>query len=235
LNVKRIIPAGNNGSLWVEANGRMRRYHRQQWVAESEGWRRELAALPALRFVRGDPKGGLWAAASPASNLGLIQPNCGRGRDGTLWFGMENSVAGVHPDRGRINARSPTVVLEEIRVNEKPVWPARVAAVRYAAALTAQPAALQGHWQQGNCPATLREPGHRKVPSQTHLRKAPRSLAHRGGGSLCGLARYPRRPALTAAGEARAHSSGQAWTTPWGRVGARVNAAATETAGHPTK
>ena len=72
LNVKRIIPTGNNNSLWVEANGRMRRYCGQQWVAESEGWKRELSGISRLQFAYGDPKGGLWAASGLANSLGLF-------------------------------------------------------------------------------------------------------------------------------------------------------------------
>ena len=72
LDVKRIIPTGNNGNLWVEANGRMRRYLNQQWIAESPGWQRDLGRVSGLQFVRGDSQGGLWAATTPASNLGLV-------------------------------------------------------------------------------------------------------------------------------------------------------------------
>jgi signal transduction histidine kinase/ligand-binding sensor domain-containing protein len=68
LDVRRIVPSGAS-NLWVEANGRMRRCAGRQWVAESEGWNRELGKLVSLRFLHGDPEGGLWAAAG---DLGLI-------------------------------------------------------------------------------------------------------------------------------------------------------------------
>jgi signal transduction histidine kinase len=68
LDVKRIIPSGT-GSLWVEANGRMRRCAGRQWVAQSEGWQSELGKLISLRFLHGDAEGGLWSAVG---DLGLI-------------------------------------------------------------------------------------------------------------------------------------------------------------------
>ena len=68
LDVKRIVPSGG-GNLWVEANGRMRRCAGRQWLAESEGWNRELGRRTSLHFVHGDREGGLWAGAG---DLGLI-------------------------------------------------------------------------------------------------------------------------------------------------------------------
>jgi signal transduction histidine kinase len=68
LDVKRIVPSGG-GNLWVEANGRMRRCARRQWLAESDGWNRELGGWTSLQFVQGDREGGLWAGAG---DLGLI-------------------------------------------------------------------------------------------------------------------------------------------------------------------
>ena len=68
LNVKRIIPSGDS-NLWVEANGRMRCCAGRHWLAESEGWNRELGRRATLRFLHGDSDGGLWAGAG---DLGLI-------------------------------------------------------------------------------------------------------------------------------------------------------------------
>lgn len=68
LDVKRIVSSGKD-DLWVEANGRMRRCAGRQWVAESEGWGRELGKLNSLRFLHGDAEGGLWSAVG---DLGLI-------------------------------------------------------------------------------------------------------------------------------------------------------------------
>ena len=68
LDVKRIVSSGGS-NLWVEANGRMRRCAQRRWLAESEGWNRELARRTSLHFAQGDHEGGLWAGAG---NLGLI-------------------------------------------------------------------------------------------------------------------------------------------------------------------
>lgn len=68
LDVKTIIPSGAS-NLWVWANGRMRRCGGRQWVAQSEGWDREMAPPRTLRFLHGDAEGGLWAAAG---DRGLI-------------------------------------------------------------------------------------------------------------------------------------------------------------------
>jgi signal transduction histidine kinase len=68
LDVKRIVPSGG-GSLWVEANGRMRRCAGRRWLAESEGWDREIGRRTSLHFVQGDREGGMWAGAD---HLGLI-------------------------------------------------------------------------------------------------------------------------------------------------------------------
>ncbi len=68
LNVRRIIPAGGS-NLWVDANGRMRCCQGRQWVAESEGWDREMSGRRSFRFFLGDRDGGFWTSAG---DLGLI-------------------------------------------------------------------------------------------------------------------------------------------------------------------
>lgn len=68
LNVKRVISSGSR-NLWVEANGRMRRCAGRRWLAESDGWNRELGHETSLNFVQGDREGGLWAGVG---SLGLI-------------------------------------------------------------------------------------------------------------------------------------------------------------------
>jgi signal transduction histidine kinase/ligand-binding sensor domain-containing protein len=67
INVRRIVASGA-GSLWVEANGRMRRCAQRQWLAESEGWNRQMTGV-SWRFLHGDAEGGLW---SGAGDMGLI-------------------------------------------------------------------------------------------------------------------------------------------------------------------
>ena len=69
LSVKRMIAVDNHG-VWVEANKRMRRCEGRRWVAESEGWVRELGNSATLRFVCRDGRGGLWAGQA---GLGLMR------------------------------------------------------------------------------------------------------------------------------------------------------------------
>jgi signal transduction histidine kinase/ligand-binding sensor domain-containing protein len=67
LKVKRIVPSA--GGVWVEANGKMRRWAAGKWDGESQAWEREMGELPVLRFAHGDGEGGLWAGVG---DLGLI-------------------------------------------------------------------------------------------------------------------------------------------------------------------
>ncbi|MGN6644496.1 MAG: ligand-binding sensor domain-containing protein, partial [Verrucomicrobiota bacterium] len=67
LSVKRIVSAGS--SLWVEANGRMRRLSNSHWVAESKAWNGELSQVGRLNFLQGDRTGGLWGSLP---DLGLV-------------------------------------------------------------------------------------------------------------------------------------------------------------------
>jgi signal transduction histidine kinase len=89
LNVNRIVPSGGD-TIWVEANGRMRRCAGRQWLAESDGWNRELGGGTTLRFVQGDSEGGLWAGAG---DLGLIHVAAdGAFQRLTTWDGLPSNA-----------------------------------------------------------------------------------------------------------------------------------------------
>jgi len=66
----------------------------------------------------------------------ISQPNCWRARSGALLFAMANSVAVVDPEQVHINPATPTLTLEELRANEKTIWPTSPGAI-----LTAPPLA----------------------------------------------------------------------------------------------
>src|SRR5262249_113944 len=66
----------------------------------------------------------------------ISQPNCWQAPDGTLLFAMANSVAALAPDQVHVNPLAPTLALEELRANEKTIWPTRPGAI-----LTAPPLA----------------------------------------------------------------------------------------------
>ncbi|TAL01281.1 MAG: hypothetical protein EPO07_08580, partial [Verrucomicrobia bacterium] len=87
--------------------------------------RGELGELPVSVYGQTD---GLLTIGSAI----IFQPNCWRGRDGTLFFAMVNSVAAVNPEEAHVNPLPPTVVLEEFRADEKRLWPARAGAVLFA-------------------------------------------------------------------------------------------------------
>jgi signal transduction histidine kinase len=65
----------------------------------------------------------------------IFQPNCWRGRGSTLFFAMANSVAVVNTEKVHINGTPPTVALEELRADDKQVWPDQVGAILTAADL----------------------------------------------------------------------------------------------------
>ena len=104
------------------------------WLGTRAGIVRILGAA-LNRWERGEPgelpvsvygtQDGLLTIGSSM----IFQPNCWRGRDGTLYFAMVNSVAGINPEVMHINPQSPTVTLEEFRADDKLVWPERVGAV----------------------------------------------------------------------------------------------------------
>jgi len=50
-----------------------------------------------------------------------FQPRCWKGREGRLWFGMANGVAYVNPKDVRPCLVMPEVLLEEVRVDDRPV------------------------------------------------------------------------------------------------------------------
>jgi len=73
LNVRIITPSGDD-SIWVQANGRMRRCGGRQWLAESMDWDHEMGRISVLRFLHGDAEGGLWSAVGD-SGLIHVQPD----------------------------------------------------------------------------------------------------------------------------------------------------------------
>ena len=84
--------------------------------------RGELEQVPVSVYGQSD---GLLTIGSAI----MFQPNCWRGRDGTLFFAMANSVAAIKPEEVHINPTAPTVVLEEVRADDRRVWPERAGAI----------------------------------------------------------------------------------------------------------
>ena len=92
------------GNLWLGTRAGIARIHLAT-IARLE--RGEMTELPVS--VYGQPDGLLTIGSAI-----IFQPNCWRGRDGTLFFAMVNSVAAIQPNHVHINSIAPTVVLEEI-------------------------------------------------------------------------------------------------------------------------
>jgi signal transduction histidine kinase len=74
-----------------------------------------------------------------------------------LWFALGSSVAGVQPENVRVNPVSPTVVIEELRVNQKRIWPSNSAMV-----FAVSPIAAAGN-DANEIPRTSIAPGYHEL------------------------------------------------------------------------
>jgi len=109
----------SQGNLWLGTRVGIVRVPAAALTRFEQG---DLAELPVN--IYGQPDGLLTIGSAI-----IYQPNCWRGRDGSLFFAMANSVAVVQPADARINPVAPTVTLEEMWADDKPVWPESVGAV----------------------------------------------------------------------------------------------------------
>jgi signal transduction histidine kinase/ligand-binding sensor domain-containing protein len=107
------------GNLWLGTRAGIVRIFSAELARFERG---ESNELPVNVFGKSD---GLLTIGSAI----IYQPNCWRGRDGTLFFAMANSVAAVKPSQVHINPLPPTVALEELRADDKSVWPRAVGAI----------------------------------------------------------------------------------------------------------
>ena len=117
-SVVQILGDGD-GNLWLGTRAGIVRIPAAALAQFEAG---ELNQLPVSVYGRSD---GLLTIGSAI----IYQPNCWRGRDGTLFFAMANSVAMVNPEEVHINPPPPTVALEEMWADDKRVWPESVGAV----------------------------------------------------------------------------------------------------------
>lgn len=108
-----------SGNLWVGTRVGIARIPAHAFARVEQGDAREL---PVSVYGLTD---GLMTIGSAIIN----QPNCWRGRDGTLFFAMANSVAEVNPDHVRVNADPPEVTLEKMVADDKKLFPARAGAI----------------------------------------------------------------------------------------------------------
>jgi signal transduction histidine kinase len=107
------------GNLWLGTRAGIVRITK---TAVTRFERGELSELPLSIYGQSD---GLLTIGSAI----IFQPNCWRGRDGTLFFAMANSVAAINPEGVHVNPAPPTLALEALRVDDKEVWPKRPGAL----------------------------------------------------------------------------------------------------------
>jgi signal transduction histidine kinase/ligand-binding sensor domain-containing protein len=111
------------GNLWLGTRAGLARIFGAALTRHERG---ELPELPVSVYGTAD---GLLTIGSAI----IFQPNCWNGADGTLFFAMANSVAAVKPGEVHLNPVPPTVALEELRADDRQVFPERVGAVLTAA------------------------------------------------------------------------------------------------------
>jgi signal transduction histidine kinase/ligand-binding sensor domain-containing protein len=120
------------------------------WLATALGMSRIERSVLA-RFDRGDISSlscSIYDRTGGLLTLGAstFQPNCFRALDGTLWFAMVRGAAAFRPDAVRRNPLPPTVAIEEVLVNGRPVWPTKAGAVISSAAMSeSEPAGEEEH------------------------------------------------------------------------------------------
>ncbi len=137
------LESGSPGEMWVAADGGLLRVH-----GEAGAWQVEPGWFNgALRTLRADGQGGLWAT----DDLGLCRldttscparitrfgqadgvpglqgassghPQSLRSADGRLWLATTAGIATVEPSHFSAEDAVPPVLLEELRVNGQPRW-----------------------------------------------------------------------------------------------------------------
>jgi signal transduction histidine kinase/ligand-binding sensor domain-containing protein len=113
------ILGDEQGNLWLGTRVGIVRIKQTALTRFERG---ELEELPVSVYGQSD---GLLTIGSAIT----FQPNCWRGRDGTLFFAMANSVATVKPEEVHMNPVPPTVVLEEVRADDQRVWPPHIGGI----------------------------------------------------------------------------------------------------------
>jgi signal transduction histidine kinase/ligand-binding sensor domain-containing protein len=125
--MKNGLPSDSIVQILGDADGNL-------WLGTRAGIARILGT--ALLEARPDEPGKLQVSVyGPSDGLLTIgsaivyQPRGWRGPDGKLLFAMANSVAEVDPSQVHVNPRPPALALEEMRSDNKLVWPERAGAI----------------------------------------------------------------------------------------------------------
>jgi len=109
-NAFQIVDDGL-GSLWMSSNRGVFRVARKELVDVAEG---RAARVTSTHFGTAD-------GMRSAECNGNAQPAGIRAQDGALWFPTIKGVVSVHPGRLVVSAVPPTVVIERVAVDGRPV------------------------------------------------------------------------------------------------------------------
>jgi ligand-binding sensor domain-containing protein len=102
--------------LWLGSNRGIYRVAISDLNAVADG---RLTDLNTIRFGKDD---GL----PTGECFGGVQPSAFKARDGNLWFATYAGAAWVNPREVRVNPRAPAVLIENVRINSRPVESFRV-------------------------------------------------------------------------------------------------------------
>lgn len=108
--VFRILDDGA-GSLWMSSNRGIHRVSKQELDDFANGRRAEITSIAYGKsdgMLNAECNGGLWPAGM-------------RAQDGTLWFPTQDGVAVIDPAEVAANPNPPTVVIESLLIDRKPV------------------------------------------------------------------------------------------------------------------
>lgn len=111
------VQLDQRGNLWLATETGIERVEASALAHFEKG---DMDIIPVSQYGRDDGIGNIAASIE-------FQPNCWCGHDGRLWFAMGNSIAYVDSNQVNTISLPPTVVLEELSMDQKVVWPDNLA------------------------------------------------------------------------------------------------------------
>lgn len=105
----------DSGHLWLTGEDGIFRVSKRDLNELADGGRR----LPTVRQY------GISDGLETTESIAGFQPAVWKGRDGRLWFAMTKGVSVVNPTNVAANSFRPPVWIEEMRVDDAPLRPAR--------------------------------------------------------------------------------------------------------------
>lgn len=105
------ILSDDRGNFWMSSNQGIYRVARRQLIDFADGL---LSSVTSTAFGKSD------GMLSTECNGGR-QPAAVKAEDGRLWFATQDGVAIVDPNLVPFNPQAPSVVIEEVTIDQKPV------------------------------------------------------------------------------------------------------------------